>query len=114
MPPAALLHFTPSPAIGELIAIAGVVVVVVALVRDRRQHPWVPRSGCNGTGIRRSRWNGRAIGPCRKRTATGGTCGAGGEAASSDGPAPGCWRAPGVAAYVRKWRCPRTALTASW
>jgi len=68
MPAVALAHFTPSPAIGELIVVGGAIWFVAYLVRDRRRHPWVPRSGCNGTGIRRSRWNGKAIGPCRIRS----------------------------------------------
>lgn len=63
-----LAHFTPSPAKGALIALGLAVWVVVYLVRDRRRYPWVPRRGCDGTGVRRSPWNGRAIGPCRKRS----------------------------------------------
>lgn len=58
--------FTPSPAWGALITLGGIVVVVAYLVWDRRRHPWVPRGGCNGSGVRRSKWNGKAIGACRR------------------------------------------------
>ena len=64
----ALAHFTPSAFKGELIVIGLIVAGVALWVRDVRRHPRVPRRGCNGTGISRSRWNRKAVGPCRKRS----------------------------------------------
>lgn len=62
----ALAHFTPSPLKGGLIFLALVVGFVVYLVWDRRRHPYVPRRGCNGTAVSRSKWNPKATGPCRR------------------------------------------------